>query len=62
MKLGNHFNISFASTVKFFEQWLTGLNLRLNDLFESYFTAWGGQTKLKPLDFSISGPVSFSRG
>ncbi|MDT2767752.1 hypothetical protein P7G58_02575 [Globicatella sulfidifaciens] len=47
MKLGNHFNIPFASTVKFIEQWLTGLNLRLNDLFESYSTAWGWPDEAK---------------
>ncbi|MHA3225595.1 hypothetical protein ACV7JQ_06590 [Globicatella sulfidifaciens] len=39
--------------IKLKAQWLSGFNLRLNDLLETYSTVRGGQTKRKLFNFLL---------
>ena len=43
-------------------QWLSGLNLRLKDLFETYSTVRGWTDEAKIIQFSTSGPLPTVRG
>ncbi|MDT2767305.1 hypothetical protein P7G58_00290 [Globicatella sulfidifaciens] len=47
---------------KFEAQWLSGLNLRLNDLLETYSTLRGWTDKAKIIRFSTFGPLPTVRG
>ncbi|WPC08579.1 hypothetical protein [Globicatella sp. PHS-GS-PNBC-21-1553] len=48
--------------IKLKAQWLSGLNLRLNDLLETYSTLRGWTDKAKIIRFSTSGPLPTLRG
>ncbi len=48
--------------IKLKAQWLSGLNLRLNDLLETYSTLRGWTDKAKIIRFSTSGPLPNLRG
>ncbi|WP_455338785.1 hypothetical protein [Globicatella sanguinis] len=43
-------------------QWLSGINLRLNDLFDTYSTVRGWTDEVKIIRFSTSGPLPTLRG
>ncbi|WP_078755368.1 hypothetical protein [Globicatella sulfidifaciens] len=48
--------------IKLKAQWLSGLNLRLNDLLETYSTLRGWTDKAKIIRLSTSGPLPTVRG
>ncbi|MDT2768833.1 hypothetical protein P7G58_08205 [Globicatella sulfidifaciens] len=48
--------------IKLKTQWLSGLNLRLNDFLETYSTVRGWTDKAKIIRFSTFGPLPTVRG